>query len=70
MKPWNTEDDCVVCGHSGMVFIPQRVDPAMDLYGDSTFEVWGILSCPACGSWDVSVATEDMVPASEIGLVE
>ena len=68
MNPWKTEDDCVVCGHSGMVFQPERVEPAMDIFGDSTIEVWGRLSCPACGSSDVSVADENMIPESELGL--
>jgi hypothetical protein len=68
MNPWQTEDDCTVCGHAGMIFKPEAVEPALDLFGDSTIEVRGMLCCPACGSEDLSYADEYMIPDSEIGL--
>jgi len=56
---WPTDDDCVSCGASGMVFYRQRSIP----HGSGIGEVHiGRLSCPVCGAESMSYCYDYQVP--------
>jgi len=59
---WQTEDDCTVCGHAGMMFELKEILPAPDIFGDSSIEAIGNLVCPMCGSKTESCADVSMIP--------
>ena len=51
----NTQDDCVTCGHSGMIFYETDREPMPD----GTTTIWGRLSCPECGA-EEQIMTEEL----------
>lgn len=50
MIKWKTGDTCPTCGHDGMTFIYDRIEPACDIFGDPTVEYFGTILCdnPSC----------------------
>ncbi len=59
MKKWNTDDDCTNCGNQGMIFYEEDTE-----YHDDHGTIhYGILSCPRCGTEEVSSCYDYQVPS-------
>jgi len=53
---WQTGDDCINCGHPGMVFKLKGWN------GETNKKYWGVLSCPSCRAAITSYCDETQVP--------